>query len=604
MYSFLPTSSSVEYLSTRIDESVALEGLDFNQGSTISSTSTLPYIKQSINSRRLRSNGEVMQECNCSGGARNNKKILFAVLLATTFTSVNSTPSPLTYTRRSSGKQKSIDSTPPRQSIKEVPASSQFPIYHKRENVNSSAVSLNSTINNATTYNITTYNSISLETNVTSIVLPDGWLPTHRPTSYYPVPVIIALSIIVSLFLAGTIIGAVLLRRDRRKRRLKKLQEDGGTAEKGLKNGGTRHEKGVKGLLKRLKGKGRNSKSNPKKQGVNNRSDGNAGASSSAVQHRDQNNTRRRINATNMSNSHHNGSTTSLGLFATISRQQSNISRPSSPAPSLYPIQSRTSVSLGRPRSIATSVHNDEVPVRPRSLVSLSPDRISYPSSTALPTPGPPAYRPNSSRVQRVVRGAESTSAIPPSTQVEEWHWPNEKPNTGITSSNPTSQTHSPPPSLSLDLDLPPPIDRSTFSAHVATDDKATLARLRELAQTTLDRQSSSINLASAPLFDDENVDEDGFERFNHEEEIIDSTPEDKQEEVKEDQEEVPVTLGSLPLPPRPMTTSYIPTSAPSYGEEFRRRIVVQEATAPPADDEDDGWVGGEEEDDSNTAVI
>lgn len=199
-------------------------------------------------------------------------------------------------------------------------------------------------------------------------------------------------------------------------------------------------------------------------------------------------------------------------------------------------------------------------------------------TTDALPALGPPAYRPSSSTVQTTRRyGAGDAAAPTPPSPVAapsdrprarrvfgrrresrgvaaaedddaaegEWHWPGEKGRPLAGEVAPIAGPSSPPPpplvvpatAESADEADEPPVDRALFSAHIATDDKAVLARLR----TQRDRAASDARLSveddpdagpsslavdgpppplpSAPLVhdddDDRDVDEDGFERFD-----------------------------------------------------------------------------------------
>ncbi|GAA5924852.1 hypothetical protein JCM3775_005487 [Rhodotorula graminis] len=207
-------------------------------------------------------------------------------------------------------------------------------------------------------------------------------------------------------------------------------------------------------------------------------------------------------------------------------------------------------------------------------------------TTDALPAPGPPAYRPSSSTVQNTRRYGAGDVAAPPSSQSlspsagvvaerprarrvfgrrrvshsgttagegddgdageGEWHWPGEKgrPFAGEVPHAAVAGPSSPqPPPLDGDSAEPdldgyhvdeahPPVDRALFSAHVATDDKAVLARLRAQRDARADVSdddddalaSSSAGLngpvpaPSAPVVDEDDdpeVDEDGFERYD-----------------------------------------------------------------------------------------
>lgn len=213
-------------------------------------------------------------------------------------------------------------------------------------------------------------------------------------------------------------------------------------------------------------------------------------------------------------------------------------------------------------------------------------------ATDSLPAPGPPAYRPSSSTVQRTRRFADADHATvvgeaasrlgatrrrlrrlrrePDGTSTErgvrsdeaehdegEWHWPGEKgrPSASTsTSADPFAEAdegdlsgatggpsadHDDSRQESEDA-VPPPVDRSLFSAHIATDDKAVLARLRQQRERSpfvLDDEEADVGMSptgssalhgfgpvptsapapSAPpdVADEADLDEDGFERYN-----------------------------------------------------------------------------------------
>ncbi|SCV67534.1 BQ2448_5145 [Microbotryum intermedium] len=133
----------------------------------------------------------------------------------------------------------------------------------------------------------------------------------------------------------------------------------------------------------------------------------------------------------------------------------------------------------------------------------------------ALPIPGPPAYRPASTTIAMTTRF--STSRVLSSRPVVEdhdpadmWHWPNEK---GLSSastpapfpSGASSSTSTPHVSLGIGSNQSSTQPDSTvFAAHIATDDKAILARLRQqvgnddVGEGPRDTSSRSDLLASA----------------------------------------------------------------------------------------------------------
>ncbi|GAA5987105.1 hypothetical protein JCM5350_003760 [Sporobolomyces pararoseus] len=196
---------------------------------------------------------------------------------------------------------------------------------------------------------------------------------------------------------------------------------------------------------------------------------------------------------------------------------------------------------------------------------------LSHDADMSLPLmPGPPAYRPASSTVQSTRRygagdspSVQRSAATPRSTtpritnmgrrnrrsrhggeeaaeeaqgQVEEWHWPGEKGRQGGSDAGAAAGPSSSPFTLSNDdneetqeqeEEEEPPIDRSLYQAHLATDDKAVLNRLRTATYRSneddveeggvVEGSRSELPLPSAPpvVEEDGEVDEDGFERFD-----------------------------------------------------------------------------------------
>lgn len=314
---------------------------------------------------------------------------------------------------------------------------------------------------------------------------------------------------------------------------------------------------------------------------------------------------------------------------------------------------------------------------------------LSHDADLALPLmPGPPAYRPASSTVQSTRRygAGDSPAVVSAPTQAsqssgprvgnsgrrrrrserareggveenrgEQWHWPGEKgshlltPDAG-SDMGATAGPSSPSPfALGNDVELgqeeeeaDPPVDRSLYQAHLATDDKAVLHRLRTATYRSeeegsevgrvMSRSRLELPAASAPPVIDGEVDEDGFERYD---------PRQVAGEVDHSREggftgsEVPTLNAStsasprsgpistlLPTPPSrsDFTYSYLARSSSSNapnpsksalaeeyarldnareGEELdlpvylpqdRRNEALQLASAPPAtdDDEDD----------------
>ncbi|KAK4049019.1 hypothetical protein OIV83_004380 [Microbotryomycetes sp. JL201] len=212
-------------------------------------------------------------------------------------------------------------------------------------------------------------------------------------------------------------------------------------------------------------------------------------------------------------------------------------------------------VGLGQPADDGNvlPLHRPVTPTAPGSTFgSTVPD-------AQLPALGPPAYRPSSSTLQTPSRFSVSRVPVPRvavtdtdadargNANEEEWHWPGEKGRNVATSSSAVASSSSnamlPLPHIESasveDEDDEPPEDRALFSAHLATDDKSVLARIRQQAEVVSAASTSSarrddnnedddigppsvLGLASAPPAeldpfldaDGLDVDEDGFERF------------------------------------------------------------------------------------------
>ncbi|GJN88939.1 hypothetical protein Rhopal_001910-T1 [Rhodotorula paludigena] len=308
--------------------------------------------------------------------------------------------------------------------------------------------------------------------------------------------------------------------------------------------------------------------------------------------------------------------------------------------PDHLPIPGSDSASLRRDRS-ALSVSSlagaaEQTPLTPPPTSSFG----MLIASDTLPAPGPPAYRPSSSTVQSTRRygagdlvspssdrgsGAASLAAAgdeaarhgrsrrlfgarrdateerPVEEDEGEWHWPGEKGRplatevagpSGAGSSGSRARPASlvsAPPSVADGADededeREPPVDRSLFSAHVATDDKATLARLREQRDRTIGdggddvapSAGPSVPEPTAPDFDDEeDLDEEGFERFDP--------------DAPSSSGAAPTALPSsslLPAPPRPVvqhtsTFSYPRRPAGAAPHISRSTSTLASSTAP-----------------------
>lgn len=281
-----------------------------------------------------------------------------------------------------------------------------------------------------------------------------------------------------------------------------------------------------------------------------------------------------------------------------------------------------------------------------------------------LPAMGPPAYRPAGSTVADTRRGVDaappSSSALAatpsgtrasrnvrrvpvPSLVVDghaegmmpsgssrreaedasgeageddgEWHWPNEKRTLASTSDSSSSAPVASTSAISDDLSPPPlapaPDDHeeeeeepAPYAAHIATDDKALLARIRERTARAGVATAAPLVEGSAPeLFEG---DEDGFgeDAFDH---YGASTPSISARVVPSpsapDQHLPPApslgsaTLSALPAPPRPVSyasahTYALPVYTPDRHQHTHMhspasRDVLSLASAPPPSDSD-----------------
>ncbi|KAM0787413.1 hypothetical protein ACM66B_003496 [Microbotryomycetes sp. NB124-2] len=264
-----------------------------------------------------------------------------------------------------------------------------------------------------------------------------------------------------------------------------------------------------------------------------------------------------------------------------------------------------------------------------------------------LPALGPPAYRPSSSTLQTpsrfsisrvpvpgvaVTDAAAGTSRRPHVEQeAEDWHWPGEKgrsiPSSSSNAVASSSTGVSPLALVDRHDDEEPPQDRSLYSAHLATDDKAVLARIRQQAEAVSATAASTLSaprgdgeddeigppsvlgLASAPEppvdpFDDDglDVDEDGFERFPYGSssgstriDVPEPSAPPQVEQIDDDQHQQESSSSSsqsfmLPTPPRPVTQSleYLVASGPSPSSSSSRYGGLRTSALPRDVEEND----------------
>lgn len=340
-------------------------------------------------------------------------------------------------------------------------------------------------------------------------------------------------------------------------------------------------------------------------------------------------------------------------------------------------------------------------PAIPTSNASNFNALLSHDADLGLPLmPGPPAYRPASSSVQTTRRyGAGDAPRVAPSTSTTtrnfigrrrrsarermaqsgsedlgegDWHWPGEKGDSliasssggGASSSQPSTSTSTSTSPFALtsteedeeqeeeeqeeEEEVAPPLDRSMYQAHLATDDKSVLHRLRNGPHRDEAEGSGSSRIVtsevpspSAPpvVEEEEDLDEDGFERFNL---TSQKTPEpeyptsssEKSKLRSNSHSQLPSTL--LPAPPSRVSYAYLqqsstPTPAPSTSksalaaeyaalhppeqeeeldlpvylpQEGRRNETLGMASAPPITDDDDEEDEEEEEEGVTHATI
>lgn len=500
-----------------------------------------------------------------------------------------------------------------------------------------------------------------------NVNIPDGWIPVKRATGFYHVPVIIALSVILSTLLAVLIVGSVFWRKQRRSKRKAAAGQHYDRAEKGvLHKGITEEGNGLRRIVRKI----RRTRRGGKRGGgsVAHKPDsgggGLVGTSEAAGlgTARRSGSVRSRISTatiaaatTSRPSSLLTRTTTNEVSTVAVSQSQSRSSSSPSPTPSLFALQrtvsrtsilSRTSTSANYPAAPSSpnlgppdDDSTDSTPLA-NSPPPVSPFGSYFPIDVALPTPGPPAYRPNSSTVRRTSRLTESVLPLPSTSSstsrpvvgsddtirtiranhvgsegeeedIDEWHWPNEK--RGLTSLSSTSPSPPPPHATSSRLSPSRPdldaeggeeieeeeeVDRSKFVAHIATDDKATLARLRLLASTSpMSRRVFGAGEASAPGFEEDLT----VESTGH-----GSTSDEEEEEVDSRRDTIKSESTSFLLPPpsRPLNYSSSPSSTlplsakekeiaanalPTYvhGEGRstaggRERIGLEVASAPP----------------------
>ncbi|GAA6047050.1 hypothetical protein JCM3770_004171 [Rhodotorula araucariae] len=518
-----------------------------------------------------------------------------------------------------------------------------------------------------------------------SISIPDGWQAKPRETDYYAVPIIISMSVLVAVIVVVSILVSVLMRRKKRRRSCRRSgkKHKEGEGEKGWRGMVDKAMKPVRGVGK--KGRKRARDEHPPVSGGDapeggnmitrrrvrtngfaagprvrprrrrRRDDGVDGddddegtaltrtgtrSSTSSIAH---DTLTARLSA--RSHPSHTGATTvfsrdvpsrsqvsltasALSRVSSRTSQRSSLGAPAPPLPEVLftpaddptltehlPIPGSSSSSLRRERSASNPVPAPmPAPLPPSAFGILI-------TTTALPAPGPPAYRPSSTTLQSTRRygagdavapgaGASAPQRERPARgrfgrrreaqevgeqeEEGEWHWPGEKGRLlgGTAIAGPSSPPTEPEDGMPEE-DQPAEVDRALYAAHIATDDKAVLARLRAQRDSPSSAFapsapiSSSVPAPSAPLdTDDADVDEDGFERLDADTPPASAPP--PASLVEDDEYEnaalarAPPATSFLPAPPKPVQQpSFAYAYARSTGGNTPSAPLTPSSTAP-----------------------
>ena len=487
-----------------------------------------------------------------------------------------------------------------------------------------------------------------------TITVPDGWATTPRPTTFYAVPVIVASSLILAIFIAGGMLAGLVWRSKQRIRRHVEAGDE------------VLEEKWSK--LDRLLGR---RKYKPKKRRIVQREmvqEGGDAVSVLSVRSvtefavggggRVRQRRARRRRPTNGTDDSQNmdgdetapltGSTTSRPATPTIAARLAARLRPStadstdsSDPPRLNPStvfsrdlnsgpttstdESGSADSHSVPHSSAETPNSPPLlSISTASPVIPAPDIIP-PSPTGqsnfglifpvetLPQPSPPAYRPNKivPSTSRLNPLTLPPAAIPLTTG-ESSEWSDEK--VEERPIEPEAELETPAEEAAEEAEVEELIDPATYSAHIATDDKTVLARLR--ATSTLPpSRTSPLETPSAPQLDGNDVDEDGFERLVLPESIGSTSS-------------APILPNLIPPPPTPLSPSFdysssspisATVSSTAKGKEaardgedevldlpiYRNGIdPMAAASAPPPEDHDDFEAEDEEEANRNRGGV
>lgn len=486
-----------------------------------------------------------------------------------------------------------------------------------QDNFPTNSTSSSSSSASSSTPSISTKTSTTSTTS-TTLTLPPGWVAPKRETGFYAVPVIIATSVILATVVIAAIAGSVIWRK---KATGKKGKGDLGEIEKTLGGGGGkrrkfgRQKKGEEGE----KGEARSSavssggrRGGRRRRGGGEEEDEGTALTGSVKGRRVETFTER------LTGRFRRGGGKSMEKRSNWIQSRGSTINEGRSRPSSIAGTSRSLVSQQNDLSPTASRLSQSSQLRPRSLHSPSSSRLSLPQQrqedlgqpsdaptsilpsslqseidVLLPVLGPPAYRPSGSFIQQTTR--LTRSLLPPSSTLpipgdDDWYWPGEK-----------TRPLQPSPSLVEDLSEESPIteeeeeeevetrDPEAFRAHLATDDKSVLNRLRELALASSSGSSSAMERveATAPSAEEE-----------EEEQMLPSPSTSRT---------ISSSTSLLPEPPKPISYSIASTSKARLAAELAAkdndldvdeegflpiykppiRSGLEDATAPPPEDED-----------------
>lgn len=455
----------------------------------------------------------------------------------------------------------------------------------------------------------------ALDSAATS-ALPTGWDIPARGSSYYATEIIIVISVVLALLVVTAIFGTVLWRKKQRMIKMKESaveEEEEDKSERNGGGGGSVRERRRRRRSRSHRSRGTGAGGSETGQSITRRS---AGASTSRHTRSDST----RVDAEDRAIT----DSPSLRLQPLPVTAESSLSSASQQSSSVVgtPLAPLTISTTPNPTStllltastlqslelqIATPIDplDPPPPISPLSalpplttLSSIARDNFGL---TALPEStgiiGPPAYI--SAPVISV--SSSSSSPTPPgpvaalspsSVERERERWENEKLRRASVVGLPNTS-----PILEQRVEEEEHIDVATYSAHVATDDKATLARLTAISSEGPVPSSSSA-VPTAP----EAADDDEFETMTEE----GAGPDERGGDHLPRPPEALVTLSDLNLAPptskgkekavesseniagmmgegRRESTTFLPVYIPRSGH-----LPIVEASAPPEDEEHD----------------